>query len=93
MSRESAEILAYFNSTIDPELEQKPGAGKENGLPNGENSAQSYLQNTLAKLGPRVMGIRLLLGEDHAYAIVVTANTRKKIRIEGHAGRVAQQSF
>ena len=75
-------ILSYFTSTIDPELEQKPGSGKENGVPNGESSTQSYLQNTLAKLGPRVMGIRLLLGEDHAYVLVITASTRKKIELK-----------
>lgn len=73
------ELLAFFTNTIDPELEQKPDAGKENGSPTGDNSTQSYLQNTLAKLGPRVTGIRLLLGEDHAYVILVTANTRKKV--------------
>jgi tetratricopeptide (TPR) repeat protein len=76
------EILAFFSSTIDPELEQKTGFDKENGVPNGVSSAQSYLQNTLAKLGPRVMGIRLLLGEDHAYVLVVTASTRKKIELK-----------
>ena len=44
-------------------------------------STKSLLQNSLAKLGPNVMGIRLLLGDDHAYAIVVTANSRKKIEL------------
>jgi CHAT domain-containing protein len=45
------------------------------------DSTKSLLQNTLAKLGPDVMGIRLLLGDDHAYAIVVTATSRKKIEL------------
>jgi CHAT domain-containing protein/predicted negative regulator of RcsB-dependent stress response len=45
------------------------------------DSTKSLLQSSLAKLGPDVMGIRLLLGDDHAYAIVVTANSRKKIEL------------
>ena len=45
------------------------------------DTTKSLLQNSLAKLGPDVMGIRLLLGDDHAYAIVVTANSRKKIEL------------
>ena len=44
-------------------------------------AAQGYLENTLARLGPRVLGIRLLLGEDHVYEIVVTASTRKLIAL------------
>jgi CHAT domain-containing protein len=46
-------------------------------------AAQSYLQNTLARLGPRVLGIRILVGQDHVYEIVVTATTRKKIALDG----------
>jgi len=86
-------ILAFFTNTIDPELEQKPGADKENGVPNGENSTQSYLQNTLVKLGPRVMGIRLLLGENHAYVIVVTAGTRKKFELKATPAELRGKAF
>ena len=42
------------------------------------DTTKSLLQDSLAKLGPHVIGIRLLLGDDHAYAIVVTASSRKK---------------
>ncbi len=87
------EIFAYFKNTIDPELEQEPGAVHENGLPNGESSTQSYLQNTLAKLGPRVMGIRLLLGEDHAYVIVVTAGVRKKFELKATPAELRSKAF
>ncbi len=75
------EVLAYFNATIFPELEGKPGAPKGNQLQAGGDSRQSYLQNTLKQLGPRVMGIRILMGQDHAYAIVVTATARKKFEL------------
>ena len=93
MEQGITEIFAYFTSTIDPELEQNPGDVQENGLPNGGNSAQSYLQNTLAKLGPRVMGIRLLLGEDHAYVIVVTAGTRKKFELKATPAELRSKAF
>jgi CHAT domain-containing protein len=87
------EIFAYFTSTIFPGLEGKPGAGKENGPQAGEDSRQSYLQNTLAKLGPRVMGIRILMGEDHAYAIVVTASTRKKVELKATPAELRSKVF
>ena len=89
----SREILAFFANTIYPELEQKPGAGQENGSPNGEKSMQSYLQSTLAKLGPRVMGIRLLLGENHAYVIVVTAGARKKFELKATPAELRSKVF
>jgi CHAT domain-containing protein len=86
-------ILAYFTSTIDLELEQKPGSDMKNGVPNRESSTQSYLQNTLTKLGPRVMGIRLLLGERQAYAIVVTASTRKKYELKATPAELRSKAF
>ena len=39
------------------------------------------------------MGIRLLLGDDHAYAIVVTANTRKKFELQATPADIAQQDL
>ena len=88
-----AEIGDYFINTIYPDLERKPGAGAENGAQIGEDSRQSYLQNTLAKLGPHVMGIRLLLGEHHAYAIVVTAGTRKKFELKAAPAELRRKAF
>jgi CHAT domain-containing protein len=68
------ETQAFLDKNVFPALVQTGSA--ENIA--AANATQSYLQNTLAKLGPHVMGIRLLLGQDHSYAIVVTATTRKK---------------
>ncbi len=56
-------------------------------------STKSLLQDSLAKLGPRVMGIRLLLGEDHAYAIVVTADTRKKFELKATPADIRSRTF
>ena len=93
MERENAAILAYFVSTIYPELEQKSGAAPASGPSGGDNAVQSYLQSTLTKLGPRVMGIRLLLGENHAYEIVVTANSRKKFELKATSPELRAKAF
>jgi hypothetical protein len=78
----NGELSDFFRKTLYPELAQKAGAQDANALLSKEKSEVSRLQNTLAALGPRVMGIRLLLGEEHAYAIVVTAQARKKIELK-----------
>ena len=72
----------FFKNTLYPELAQKAGALDANALLSKEKSEVSGLQNTLAELGPRVMGVRLLLGEEHAYAIVVTAHSREKFELK-----------
>jgi CHAT domain-containing protein len=78
----NGEVSAFFRNTLYPELAQKAGAADANALLSKEKSDVSQLQNTLAELGPRVLGIRLLLGEEHAYAIVVTAHTREKFELK-----------
>ena len=78
----NGEVSAFFKNTLYPELAQKSGTQDANALLSKEKSEVSRLQNTLAELGPRVMGIRLLLGEEHAYAIVVTAHTREKFELK-----------
>jgi len=82
MDEEVSAILTYFNGTICPGLERKSDASQTGGASGDDHSAQSYLQSTLIKLGPHVLGIRLLLGEDHAYEIVVTAGARKKFQLQ-----------
>ena len=78
----NGEVSAFFRNTLFPELTKKAGAEDANALLSKEKSDVSRLQNTLAELGPRVLGIRLLLGEDHAYAIVITAHTREKVDLK-----------
>ena len=39
------------------------------------------------------MGIRILLGENHVYAIVVTANTRKKIELKATPAELRSKVF
>lgn len=75
------EVSEFFRRTLYPELAQKAGAQDANALLSKERSEISRLQNTLAKLGTNVIGIRLLLGDEHAYAIVVTAQARKKYEL------------
>jgi CHAT domain-containing protein len=78
----NGEVSAFFRNTLYPELAQKAGTVDANALLNKEKSDVSQLQNTLAGLGPRVLGIRLLLGEEHAYAIAITAHTRQKVELK-----------
>jgi CHAT domain-containing protein len=73
MQEQSKAIRDTLYNTVYPMLDRQSAPGSASG-----DTTQSFLQNSLAKLGPNVVGIRLLLGDDHAYAIVVTANARKK---------------
>ncbi|MGA3070707.1 MAG: tetratricopeptide repeat protein, partial [Terracidiphilus sp.] len=77
----NGEVSDFFRKTLYPELAQKAGTQDANALLSKEKSEVSRLQNTLAGLGPNVMGIRLLLGDEHAYAIIVTAQARKKFEL------------
>ncbi len=76
----NAEIAAFFEKTLYPEL-SRTNSTRASDLVSGEESRVSGLQDTLLSLGPGVMGIRLLLGEEHAYAIVVTARAQKKFEL------------
>jgi len=78
----NGEVSAFFTKTLYPELAQKAGTQNANTLLSKEKSDVSRLQNSLAEFGPRVMGIRILFGEEHAYAIVVTAHTRQKFELK-----------
>jgi len=75
------EVSDFFRKTLFQELAAKAGTQDANALLSKEKSDVSRLQNTLRELGPRVMGIRLLLGEEHVYAIVITADARKKVEL------------
>ncbi len=76
------EVSDFFRNTLYPQLAQKAGTEGANARVSGERSDVSRLQNTLANLGPHVLGIRLLLGDEHAYAIVVTSQARKKFELK-----------
>jgi hypothetical protein len=78
----NGEVSDFFKKRIYPELAQKGDIKDANDLLSRAKAEVSHLQNTLADLGPRVMGIRLLLGEENAYAIVVTAHTREKFELK-----------
>ena len=74
----NGEVTDFFRKTLYPELAQRAGAQDANALLSKEKSEVSRLQNTLAELGPGVLGIRLLMGDDHAYALVVLKQARRK---------------
>jgi CHAT domain-containing protein/predicted negative regulator of RcsB-dependent stress response len=84
----SAEIHDTLYNQIFPLLDAQSAPGQATA-----DSTKSLLQNSLAKLGPDVMGIRLLLGDDHAYAIVVTATSRKKIELPASSADLRAKAF
>ncbi len=85
-------ILTDFNNEAAADLEQKQSAGSAS-QESADGAPPSFLQSSLAKLGPRVLGIRILLGENHAYALVVTATTRKKFELNATPAQLRAKSF
>jgi CHAT domain-containing protein/Tfp pilus assembly protein PilF len=74
MQQQGSGIQSVLTDKIFPELDAQSAPGHA-----AADNTKSLLQAALSKLGPRVMGIRVLLGDDHAYAIVVMANSRKAV--------------
>ena len=92
LEKASTEMRAYVNGKILPDVGEGSSSQTSVAQP-VDDSAPSYLQNTLAKLGPRVVGIRLLLGEHHAYALLVTATTRKRFELKASSDDVRTAAF
>jgi CHAT domain-containing protein len=79
---ENEEILTFFRKTIYPELKLKVNETADaNDLLSRKESQVTSLQNVLRSLGNGVMGIRLLLGDEHVFAIVVTRDAQKKFEL------------
>jgi CHAT domain-containing protein/Tfp pilus assembly protein PilF len=81
-------IRDSFDNTIIPQLDKQSADGQPMA-----DATQSVLENSLAKLGQNVIGIRVLLGEDHAYAIVVTANSRQKFELPASSADLRSKAF
>jgi len=88
----SVELRVYFTNKIFPDIGES-GGSQTTGTQATDDAAASLLQNTLAKLGPRVVGIRLLLGEHHAYALLVSATTRKRFELKASSEDVRTAAF
>jgi CHAT domain-containing protein len=88
MQDQSKAIRDTLFNTVYPTLDSQSPPGTASA-----DTTQSFLQNSLAKLGPNVIGIRLLLGDDHAYAIVVTANSRKKFELPASSADLRSKVF
>jgi CHAT domain-containing protein len=86
------DMLTDFNTAVAADLELKPATGSAS-QESAEGAPPSFLQSSLAKLGPRVLGIRILLGQNHAYALVVTATTRKKFELNATPAQLRAKSF
>jgi CHAT domain-containing protein len=84
-------VSDFFRTTLYPELAQKGGTAEANAAVSQERSEVSRLENTLADLGPGVIGIRLLLGDQQAYALVVTAQSRRKYDLKATPAELEQK--
>jgi CHAT domain-containing protein/predicted negative regulator of RcsB-dependent stress response len=88
MEEQSKAIRETLMNTVYPLLDAQSAPGSARA-----DATQSFLQNSLAKLGPNVVGIRLLLGDDHAYAIVVEANSRERIVLPASSADIRSRVF
>jgi CHAT domain-containing protein/Tfp pilus assembly protein PilF len=88
IQQEGNDIQSVLTNKIFPELDAQSAPGQASA-----DTTKSFLQDSLSKLGLRVMGIRLLLGDDHAYAIVVTANARKVIALPASSADIRAKAF
>jgi CHAT domain-containing protein/Tfp pilus assembly protein PilF len=91
LEKATGETHAYFTSKMMVDVGE--GSSQAGGSQPSDDAAPSYLQNTLGKLGPGVVGIRLLLGEQHAYALLVTATTRKRFELKSTSADVRAAAF
>jgi CHAT domain-containing protein len=92
MLEQSKAIRDTLMNTVYPMLDGQSAPGSASGSASADTTP-SFLQSSLAKLGPNVVGIRLLLGDDHAYAIVVTANSRKKFILPASSAELRGKVF
>lgn len=81
-------VSDFFRKSLYPQLAQNAGTQAANAVISEEKSEVSRLQNTLADLGPHVIGIRLLLGDEHAYAIVITPQSRRKYELKATTAQI-----
>lgn len=81
ISAGNAEVSEFFTKTLYPELATAANTETANAVLHKEKLEVNSLQNTLGQLNSRVIGIRLLFGNEHAYAIVVTAHGRKRFEL------------
>ena len=88
MRQTSDEMHAILFNKVFPELDAQSAPGQAS-----IDSTKSLLKDSLATLGPGVIGIRLLLGQDHAYAIVITASSRTSFVLGATSDEIRAKAF
>jgi len=88
LQQEEGEIRSALFDTIYPELDAQSAPGNVS-----NDTTKSFLKDSLARLGSNVVGIRVLLGDDHAYAIVVTAASRKSTVLPATSAQLRDKSL
>jgi CHAT domain-containing protein/uncharacterized protein HemY len=83
----NAAMETFFNKTLYTEMGSDTMA---NARVNDASSETSSLMNILADLGPGVIALYTLVGEQHSYIIVTTANTRIRREVNANAAELGK---
>jgi CHAT domain-containing protein len=83
----NAAMETFFNKTLYAELGSDTIA---NARVNDASSETSSLMNILADLGPDVIALYTLVGDQHSYIIVTTANTRARREIHANTEELSK---
>lgn len=75
-------VSKFFTDTLYPEFARRTTTDDANNLISDEKSGMSALQSTLARFGPNVVGIRMILGNEHGYALFITADGRTRFDLD-----------
>jgi CHAT domain-containing protein/Tfp pilus assembly protein PilF len=75
-------VSKFFTDTLYPEFARRTTNDDANSLIADEKSGMSALQSTLARFGPNVVGIRVILTNEHGYALLITANGRTRFDLD-----------
>ena len=78
----NATMETFFNTTLQSELGANSNANARVSVASDQTSS---LANLLPDLGPGVLALYTLVGDQHSYIIVTTANTRTRYEINANA--------
>jgi CHAT domain-containing protein len=83
----NAAIESFFNKTLYAELGNN---AQSNARVNTADEETSSMGNLLANLGPGTLALYTLIGDQHSYVIVTTANTRTRYEIDANAAELGK---
>lgn len=75
------DVSSLFESMVAAKVKAGMQGTDADDLIRLENKELSAMQTALGRLGPRVLGIRIVLGEQKVYALLVSAQERKRFEL------------